>query len=184
MNFDNLQDGQYVDITYRAGKTKKLITVKNLCFSCYFKKSHYISFSQDVKKSSRNSLGYRGVSFDTRTIVSMVERKQPLQVGDVVKYRLKMYGETHIGVVVKLDYCYEHPMDFKKDSRVCEDVQVITLEDDQPKRVFVYSWLTEKGDYLDEAEEILQKELENLKEQLNKIQEKKKLCKSIAKAGK
>ena len=25
MNFDNLQDGQYVDITYRAGKTKKLI---------------------------------------------------------------------------------------------------------------------------------------------------------------
>ena len=55
----------------------------------------------------------------------MVERKQPLQVGDVVKYRLKMYGETHIGVVVKLDYCYEHPMDFKKDSRVCEDVQVM-----------------------------------------------------------
>ena len=172
MNFDNLQDGQYVDITYRAGKTKKLITVKNLCFSCYFKNSHYISFSQDVKKSSRNSLGYRGVSFDTRTIVSMVERKQPLQVGDVVKYSLKKYGETHIGVVVKLD------------SFVCEDVQVVTLEDDQPKRVFVYSWLTEKGDYLDEAEEILQKELENLKEQLNKIQEKKKLCKSIAKAGK
>ena len=43
---------------------------------------------------------------------------------------------------------------------------------------------TKKGDYLNEAEEILQKELENLKEQLNKIQEKKKLCKSIAKAGK
>lgn len=50
MNFDNLQHGQYVDITYRAGKTKKLITVKNLCFSCYFKNSHYISFSQDMKK--------------------------------------------------------------------------------------------------------------------------------------
>ena len=44
MNFDNLQDGQYVDITYRAGKTKKLITVKNLCFSCYFKNSHYTLF--------------------------------------------------------------------------------------------------------------------------------------------
>ena len=114
MNFDNLQHGQYVDITYRAGKTKKLITVKNLCFSCYFKNSHYISFSQDVKKSSRNSLGYRDVSFDTRTIVSMVERKQPLQVGDVVKYSLRKYGKTHIGVVVKLDYCYEHPWILKR----------------------------------------------------------------------
>ena len=139
MNFDNLQEGQYVDITYRAGKTKKLTAVKNLCFSCYFKDSHFISFFQDVKKSSRNSLGYRHVCFDTRRIVSMVERKQPLQVGDVVKYSLKKYGETHIGVVVKLDYRYEHPMDFKKDSLVYEDVQVVTLEDDQPKRVLVYS---------------------------------------------
>lgn len=32
MNFDNLQHGQYVDITYRAGKTKKLITVKIYVF--------------------------------------------------------------------------------------------------------------------------------------------------------
>lgn len=36
MNFDNLQHGQYVDITYRAGKTKKLITVKKFMFFLLF----------------------------------------------------------------------------------------------------------------------------------------------------
>lgn len=184
MNFKDLHEGQYVDIVYKAGKTKRLTTVRNLRFSCYFENCNYISFFQDVKPSFRNDLGYRGVSFDTRRIVSMVERKQPLQVGDTVRFSSRQYGKSQLGVITKLNYYYDNPVDFKKTPFISEDVEVVTLNGDQPRRVLVYSWLVKKEDCLKEAEEILQKELENIKEQLNKIQEKKKFCKSIAKAGK
>ena len=185
-NFKDLHDGQCVDIVYKAGKTKRLTTVRNLRFSCYFESCNYISFFQDVKPSFRNKLGYREVCFDVRRIVSMVERKQPLQVGDTVKFSFSQYGKSQLGVITKLNYFYDNPVDFKKTSFISEDVEVVTLNEDQPRRVLVYSWLVKKEDKdsLEQAEEILQKELENIKEELNKIQQKKKFCKLIAKAGK
>lgn len=184
MNFKDLHDGQYVDVVYKAGKSKRLTTVRNLRFSCYFQDCNFISFFQDVKPSLRNHLGYREVCFDTRRIVSIVERKQPLQIGDVVKFSFTQYGKSQLGVITKLNYYYDNPVDFNKTPFISEDVEVVTLNEDQPRRVLVYSWLVKKEDCFKGAEKILEKELENIKEQLNKIQEKKKFCKSIAKAGK
>ena len=183
LELDKIQEGQFFDVTYKAGNSQKLYTVKNLQFRSHNPNTDYILFEQSTPRSSRTPYGSRNYGIPIDRIVSLIERKQPLQVGDIVQYDIdnqKPFERIKIGVITELNSYYKNPIDFKTNVSVYKDVEIVTLNQGRPERVLVYSWTLNKRDYLQEAEQILLLELVNIKQQLNKIREKKKLSMQIA----
>ena len=172
INFNKLQKGQYVDVTYETS-TGTIRTLKHVEFG--FICGEIIRFTKHTPpKNPYSWRTWRDYTLKMKNIISITESKIPLHIGDVVRYK------EQTAVVTYLTPDYVSRINFRADEICQPGVELTLIENGQTKTLMVYSWQCEL-DYYEREQRNLQAEIGMLQQKQSELQQEQDAYKQLSK---
>ena len=173
IKFNNLQEGQYVDVTYETS-TGTIRTLKHVRFD-FIWADIMIRFTKHIlPKDPYAWRTWRDYSLKMKNILSITESKIPLHIGDVVRYK------EQTAIVTHLTSDYVSRINFTADVVCQPDVELTFIENGQTKTLMVYSWQCE-SDYYEREQRNLQAKMGVLQQKQLELQQEQNAYKQLSK---